>query len=750
MCAAICDAAYAKTVAVVYDANSSAISFAAKQISDTLERQGIACSAADLRRLEEVKSEKRIILANTDESIVQELLANEDTQNFPTLDEQGYSIRIVEDPNRVSYWVVGGGATGAMYGGLDVSDLLRGGASFANIQAVDKNPFIRKRGLKFNIPLDARTPSYSDNNIVAQANIPHMWEMEFWREYLDEMALNRLNRLTLWSLSPFPSMVRIPDYPDIGLDDVKRTTLAVDQFGRASSGRENVTPELLANLETVKRLTLDEKIKFWQDVMQYAHDRGVEVYIYTWNVFTFGTEGSGYGITPDVKNAVTKDYIRKATRALLETYPLLKGMGITAGENMSHDDKADEKFLFESYGRGINDALKADPQRAFHLSHRLGDVATAKEAFKDLHLRCSFGFTYKYSKAHVYSSVDPYWIHEHEFLETIGDSTPFFITIRDDSHNYLRGGSDPEFVRQYVRHIPNTESNFQGFQLGPDAIVWGREYVSRDPDTPHQLMLKKRWYSLRIWGQLSYDPDLPDSHFQRLLASRFPDVNSEPLFEAWTTASQIVPLVNRFHNYKAYLDYQWNPELCDSRAGYNSKSGFHDMDTFIRIKTQKEEGFIGIPEFVKGDTNGTTPIEVAEELIRLSETTLAAVDQVGGEGSTDKELRQTLSDIRALGYLGAYYGRKIAASTHYAFFKETGKTEYRDSTLAELQEASNEWWRYSHQLSSLYKPMYYSRLRKYVDVLQIQDYVNQEITDLGGDIPQRDMGSRVLGEAVSD
>ena len=35
--------------------------------------------------------------------------------------------------------------------------------------------------------------------------------------------------------------------------------------------------------------------------MQYAHDRGIEVYWFTWNIFTFGAEGK-YGITPEQNN----------------------------------------------------------------------------------------------------------------------------------------------------------------------------------------------------------------------------------------------------------------------------------------------------------------------------------------------------------------------------------------------------------------------------------------------------------------
>ena len=39
-----------------------------------------------------------------------------------------------------------------------------------------------RRGIKFNIPLDARTPSYSDNNFAAQQNIAEMWSLDFWHE----------------------------------------------------------------------------------------------------------------------------------------------------------------------------------------------------------------------------------------------------------------------------------------------------------------------------------------------------------------------------------------------------------------------------------------------------------------------------------------------------------------------------------------------------------------------------------------
>lgn len=88
--------------------------------------------------------------------------------------------------------------------------------------------------------------------------------------------------------------------------------------------------------------------------MQQATDRGIRVYFFTWNVFTFGAEGK-HGITKDLGNDITKKYFRASMRETVKTYPLLAGMGITAGENMPTDmaAKAKEAWLWETYDEGV-------------------------------------------------------------------------------------------------------------------------------------------------------------------------------------------------------------------------------------------------------------------------------------------------------------------------------------------------------------------------------------------------------------
>ena len=247
-------------------------------------------------------------------------------------------------------------AAGAMYGGLELAEQLRvNGAS--GVIDTDRNPYMPMRGTKFNLPLDLRTPSYSDMSDSAQANIATIWDFGFWRAYLDKLARDRYNYVSVWNLHPFPSMVKVPEFPDVALSDVWKTRapLAEDYSTRTTP----LSPAMLANKQVVKKLTINQKIAFWRRVMQYAHERNISFYVVTSNIFTYGVDGK-YGITDAIDNPKTVAYFRASVREMFSTYPLLAGIGLTAGENMgevrmySGRDSFDaRKCWLVPYGQGV-------------------------------------------------------------------------------------------------------------------------------------------------------------------------------------------------------------------------------------------------------------------------------------------------------------------------------------------------------------------------------------------------------------
>ncbi len=413
-------------------------------------------------------------------------------------DDQSYGIR--RQGNKI--WVLAHDAVGAMYGGLDVAEALRTNHP-EWLESKDQKPYLLERGIKFNIPLDLRTPSYTDVNDVSQANIPEVWKETFWQEYFDEMARHRMNVMTLWSLHPFPSLVEIPEFPEVGLDDVWRTKAKYDDtFSHKGVGFDKLY--LYENVEVVKKISIEEKIKFWQKVMQMADDRGIRFYIFTWNKFTYGAEGK-HGITDDQTSETTIKYFRAAVRELVTTYPLLKGIGITAGEGMDNEREGEynkERWLWRTYGEGVNDGLKIAPREDFRLIHRFHWAALDEILGNFKGLNCRLDLSIKYAIAHMYSIPNPPFTLP--AFELLTDENKSWLTLRNDDVYTMRW-ANVDFARQFVEAIPNVEK-VAGYYMGPDGYLWGRDFLNKKTQDDPPLVYKKQWVSNMIWGRLTFRP----------------------------------------------------------------------------------------------------------------------------------------------------------------------------------------------------------------------------------------------------
>jgi hypothetical protein len=706
-------------VSLLYKSGVPQTEFAAAEIRLALRARGDRCLQGSLEDLPKAAPNVRVVLASSADE-TKRLAADLGLAAPRAAAPQSYALCRKADGPRTTYAVLGADPAGAMYGGLDVAEAIRLG-TLAELKDGEHSPYIAKRGIKFNIPLDARTPSYSDAGDAAQQNIPEMWSRDFWHEFLDEMARQRFNVLTLWNLHPFPSMVKVSDYPDVALADIMRTTVAFDST-YSLSGKDMVRPAHLANLETLKKMSIEEKIAFWREVMQYAHDRGIEVYLFTWNIFVWGAEGK-YGITSDQSNPTTIDYFRKSVRETLLTYPLLAGFGITAGENMQgrKGGLSNEQWLWKTYGEGISDVKKRQPTRSIRLIHRFHQTSfkAVMADWKDY--PDTFDFSYKYSVAHMYSSPTPPFAKK--TLEELPPNLRTWLTVRNDDIYSFRWG-DPQFARAYVRGMPGPDQ-LAGYYMGPDGYIWGREFISTEPDSPRQLVIKKQWYSFMLWGRLSYDPTLPDTLFERTLAVRFPEAPAAKLFAASSAASKIIPQVTRF--FWGDIDLKWFPEAC---VRHPSPKGFYTVKQFIAGETMPGSGVLNIRTYCdrllgRKPMDGITPPEVAQALKGHAAATLQLVRGMP-EKPADKELRLTLGDLTAMAHLGNYYAGKILGATDLALFDRTGKAELKESALRHLQEALTHWKAYAAVATRQYRPQRLTRIG-YVDLNALTESVQQDV-----------------------
>lgn len=734
---------------IIYDKSVSHYIFTASEIKNEMQKVGYSITEVSMSKISGVTSPLRIIITT-----INSPEARKNIKQLTSISAEGYMIRRELNKAVTTIWIIGADSVGALYGGLEVAESAKINGNLNLLKNITRNPYIGSRGIKFNIPLDARTPSYSDSGESGQENIVNMWDENFWHEFIDQMARDRLNTLTLWSLHPFPSMVKVLEYPKVALNDVKKATMPIPSDLR---GNGFTTPAILESLETLKKITIEEKIKFWQGIMQYAGSRGVSCYVITWNAFIYGTEQSGYNFTDNMTDSKTIDYFRKSVKAMINTYPLLKGIGITAGENMDNPKGADkEDWLWETYGQGINDALAADKNRKFTLIHRGHQTSPERiaKSFSKLNARCVFDYEYKYSQAHMYSSPKPLGIYSEKFLDGMPKGIKTWLTARDDDYYMFRWG-DADFMRSYIKNMPVSTNQIQGVLMGADGYTWGREYISNEPDNPRQLVLKKKWFSSMLFGRLSYDPDdLLKEQIIKIIGVRYPGIQTQLLVDAWAKASKIIPLVSQFHYQNSSLDFQWYPEACikfpldrDLNTEVrliNNQFSLHTVNDFINQAPQPGSNMMGIKAYVpkvlsnEKDTSVITPPQVAAEVKKLAGDALQLLAAMP-KNTNNKELKHLLGDIEAMSYLGQYYSSKIYGAINKALFDKSGKEEYKQLAISHLKDASRQWKVYAAKATSLYKPQYLTRFLsiadpKRVDLIRLQAEVDQDIVAAGGTI----------------
>jgi hypothetical protein len=425
----------------------------------------------------------------------------------------------------------------------------------------------------------------------------------------------------------------------------------------------------------------------------------------------------------DQSNAATIDYFRRSVRETLLVYPLLAGFGITAGENMQNlkGDLSNEKWLWKTYGEGIADVKKLQPDRTVRLIHRFHqtNMKAVLADWKDY--AGPFDFSYKYSVAHMYSSPTPPFAKQ--TLAELPPNVRTWLTVRNDDIYSFRWG-DPQYARAYIRAMPGPDK-LAGYYMGPDGYIWGREFISTEPDSPRQLVIKKQWYSFMMWGRLSYDPTLPDSLFERTLAVRFPEVPAAKLFAASSAASKIIPQMTRF--FWGDVDLKWFPEAC---TRHPCPDGFYTVKQFIAGETMPGSGILNIRAYcdrllAKKPMDGITPPEVAQALKGHAATALQLVGQMP-EKIADKELRLTLGDLAAMAHLGNYYAEKILGATDLALFDRTAAAELKASAVGHLQEALAHWQKYAAAATRQYRPQLLTRIG-YVDLNALTEKVRQDV-----------------------
>ena len=695
----------AETVGLYFDPATPQITFAAGDIKAALEKQKLTVQTHDLAALAKDGSGKKIILAVATDKTVAAMLSAQGGKPAAGLGTQAYALRTTSKPD-MSYWVLGGDATGVMYGGLQVAENISVNGFSGSFDS-EESPLLLNRGMKLNLPLDKRIPTYVGgwSSTSAKKAIPHVWDMTFWKTLIDQQARNRYNLLSVWVHHPFPALVKVPDYPKACLPNIE----GFDGF--------------------VKEMDINQRVAFWREVMQYAHDRGMKFYFFDWNIYVDYAKTQYPALTQKPDNRTTIDYTYKSMRALLETYPELDGFGITTGDGMDGTAEENTQWSWDAYGKAVKDYLSENPSRQFNLIHRgvKTDPETCDAIYAPLKAvtNATFNYSVKYAMAHMYSTTAPKWGGDIQKVTKLGMKT--FLTFRNDDFFYLNWG-DPKFVRDFINAIPLKES-VVGMYIGIDGYNPSQTYFYKNESQNGQLEVERRWYMEMLWGRLSYNPGTSDEVLKVLLARRYPKVSAGDLFEAWALASRSLPKVTELVMSEWKLDFHWYPEGCWSDPG--RCGGFRTIDDvggakggFAGQDVANGSSLCNIADSAAGKCNGKkSSYELADEIQADAAKALALINTLQSGGNADSEV--AINNVKQMAYLSTYYAHKIRGAT----YKKAGKTE---QAREEMAKAYCWWMSYSRSMDATYKPDSFRNLAiapdwKYADAAVLKEY-----TDLGG------------------
>lgn len=220
-----------------------------------------------------------------------------------SLGAEAYSISKQEK----SFAISGGDERGLIYGSLSMAEDLRNGTLLKNIQARNEKPHVPLRAIKFDLPWDTYRHSYA-----LDLHDETCRDTNYWKSFLDMMAENRLNSLSLWNLHPYPYLIKSKNFPE-------------------------ATP------------FTDAEMKEWQSlfhtIFKLAKERAVDTYIIPFNIFVTSEFSRAHNVAMDnlehhffVRGdtaEIIKRYTRESVTQMLEEYPDLTGIGLTLGEGMA-------------------------------------------------------------------------------------------------------------------------------------------------------------------------------------------------------------------------------------------------------------------------------------------------------------------------------------------------------------------------------------------------------------------------------
>jgi hypothetical protein len=585
--------------------------------------------------------------------------------------------------------IYGGDLRGMVYGSLSLAEQIKNGLSLQKVTKSNESPHYGLRAIKHNTPWYTYRPSSALDQHYETAR-----DVKYWEAFLDMMAENRFNSLTLWNLHPFVFMIKAKNFPE------------------ASPFNE-------------------EEMKEWQElhreIFRMAHERAIDTYIFPFNIFVSPEFSEAYNVAksnfyphyyvPGDTSEIVKRYMRESITQVLQEYPTLSGMGLTLGEGMAGmTPQQREDWIYQTYIEGMRQS-----GRDLKLVHRIPFSSTTeslgatsveleqltrnaieREAKLDF-IEGPIWADLKYNWSHAHSTPKLVKVHGGEMFDTFYNPEPqgykITYTARNEDFFALRWGV-PDFIRAHIDQ--NSQSYVGGYFVGSETYIPAKDYFTAiEAPLDWDYAFERQWLFYKLWGRLLYNPQTKDEVFQAEFEKRYGD-KGKNLLQAFSLASSTQLRIGSLY------DSRWDFTLYGEgfMALIGDSTQYISVDQLISQPTLDPD-YVNVQDFVDQKNAGAsfgkekvTPPVLAAMLERDNKKALKLVEGINTKGNA--ALMYEVGDVKAWANLGLHLAEKLKGAVALQLYRSNGGEHHKQKAVKHLEKALAYW----DELIAITRPIY--------------------------------------------
>ena len=594
--------------------------------------------------------------------------------NAVNLNSEAYSII----PEGKIITIYGGDNRGMIYGSLSIAESLRNGITLQNIEKSSEKPHYALRAIKHNTPWYTYRPSSA-----LDQHYETVRDVKYWEAFLNMMAENRFNSLSLWNLHPFVYMIKPKNFPE------------ASPFS-------------------------DEEMEEWQnlhrEIFRMADERAIDTYIIPFNIFVSPEFSQAHNVAqkniypnyyvPGDTSEIVKRYTRESITQIFQEYPTLTGIGLTLGEGMAEmTPQQREDWIYETYIEGMRQV-----GRDLKLVHRipfssttesLGKTSVELEQLtrKAIEREAKLDFIkgpiwadLKYNWSHAHSTPELVKVHGGEMFDTFYNPGPegykVTYTARNEDFFALRWGV-PDFIREHI--ALNSQSYVGGYFIGSETYIPSKDYFTAiDAPVDWNYAFERQWLFYKLWGRLLYNPETTDDIFQAEFNQRYGSQGNN-LLQAYALASSTQLRLASFY------DSRWDHTLYGEgfMALIGNTTQYIPVDRLINHPTLDPD-YISLKGFVEKEASGggfgkdkVTPPILIDMLERDCQKALGLVEEIDTEDNAS--LMYEVADIKTWSYLGLHLAEKLKGAIALQTYRIKGGEENKQNAVDHLEKALDYW-----------------------------------------------------------